>query len=77
MRETVAGANLEVFLRKIRRSSCFFRDRSNGFGCKYGQFNRWWSLLDKKLLPKYLVAVTQTSEVHCRVRWPVRRLDGM
>ena len=40
------------------------------------QFNGW-CLLDKNALPKYLITVVQTSEVHRRARWPVRRLDGM
>ena len=29
----MSGANLEVFLREMRRSSFFFGDRSDGFGC--------------------------------------------
>jgi hypothetical protein len=74
----VSEAKLEVFLRKIRRLSCFLGDLLEGFGCNMvssmGGVN---GLSDKMLLPIYLITVIQTSEVHSRARWPVRRLDGM
>lgn len=75
MLQTVSEANLEVFLRKIRRSSCFLGDLSDGFGCNRVS-SMGGGLSGKKLLPKYLITVIQTSEVHS-ARWPVRRHDGM
>lgn len=74
----MSGANLEVFLRKIDRSSCFLGDRSDGFSCNMVSLSSMGSgFCMEVLLPKYLITVIQASEVHSRDRWPVRRLDGM